>query len=129
MEIMRYADELVDTSSFTFPSAENVRPAELQMAEQLVGTLADAFAPEKYSNEYRDNLMKIINAKMQGIKIEVEEPEEPEPTNVLDLMTRLQQSLEQGKKKKGKKAAAAEVEEAAPETPAPARPKRKRKTA
>jgi DNA end-binding protein Ku len=125
MEIMRYADELVDTSSFTFPAADNVRPAELQMAEQLVATLADSFQPEKYSNEYRDNLMKIINAKMKGKKIEVEEPEEPEPTNVLDLMTRLQESLTQGKKKKTKAAAA--KEETTPATKE--RPKRRRKTA
>lgn len=126
MEIMRYADELVDTSSFTFPSAENVRPAELQMAEQLVAALSDGFAPEKYTDVYKENLMRIINAKMKGKKIEVEEPDEPEATNVLDLMARLQESLAQGKKKKGKKAAAADAESA------PAvekKPKRRRKTA
>jgi DNA end-binding protein Ku len=126
MEIMRYADELVDTTSFTFPSAENVRPAELQMAEQLVATLADEFKPEKYSDEYKENLMKIINAKMKGKKIEVEEPEEPEPTNVLDLMSRLQESLAQGKKKKKGKAAAPDDAEA---PPAKERPKKRRKTA
>jgi DNA end-binding protein Ku len=124
MEIMRYGDELVDTSTFTFPTADNVRPAELQMAEQLVATLADSFHPEKYSDTYRDNLMKIINAKMKGKKIKVEEPEEPEATNVIDLMTRLQESLAQGKKKKTK--AASEEETAAP--PA-TRPKKRRKTA
>jgi DNA end-binding protein Ku len=130
MEIMRYADELVDTSSFSFPAPDNVRPAELQMAEQLVGTLADSFQPEKYSNEYRDNLMKIINAKMKGKKIEVEEPEEKEPTNVLDLMSRLQESLAQGKKKKKTKAASAGDEETTPPAKeAKERPKRKRKTA
>jgi DNA end-binding protein Ku len=126
MEIMRYADELVDTSSFTFPTAENVRPAELQMAEQLVTTLADQFQPEKYSDTYKDNLMRIINAKMKGKKIEVEEPEDPEATNVLDLMTRLQESLAQGKKKKGKKAAADEEADA---PPAKEKPKKRRKTA
>ncbi|MEX2154168.1 MAG: Ku protein [Gemmatimonadaceae bacterium] len=126
MEIMRYADELVDTTSFTFPSAENVRPAELQMAEQLVATLADEFKPEKYSDEYKGNLMKIINAKMKGKKIEVEEPEEPEPTNVLDLMSRLQESLAQGKKKKKGKAAAPDDAQA---PPAKERPKKRRKTA
>jgi DNA end-binding protein Ku len=130
MEIMRYADELVDASSFSFPAPDNVRPAELQMAEQLVGTLADSFQPEKYSNEYRDNLMKIINAKMKGKKIEVEEPEEKEPTNVLDLMSRLQESLAQGKKKKKTKAASAGDEETTPPAKeAKERPKRKRKTA
>jgi DNA end-binding protein Ku len=127
MEIMRYADELVDTSSFNFPTADNVRPAELQMAEQLVATLADAFQPEKYTDVYKDNLMKIINAKMKGKKIEVEEPEEPEPTNVLDLMTRLQESLAQGKKKKKPKAAADEAE--APPAPAKEKSKKRRKTA
>jgi DNA end-binding protein Ku len=130
MNIMRYADELVDTSSFTFPTAENVRPAELQMAEQLVTTLADEFQPEKYSNTYKNNLMRIIEEKLKGKKIEVEEPEELEPTNVLDLMTRLQESLAQGKKKKTKKAAApekAEVEAEAP--PTKEKPKKKRKTA
>ncbi|MEX2178791.1 MAG: Ku protein [Gemmatimonadaceae bacterium] len=126
MEIMRYADELVDASSFTFPSADNVRPAELSMAEQLVNTLADEFAPEKYTDEYRDNLMKIINAKLKGKKIEVEEPDEPEATNVIDLMTRLQESLAQGKKKRKPKAAAADASEA---KPAKERPRKRRKTA
>jgi DNA end-binding protein Ku len=100
------------------------------MAEQLVTTLADEFQPEKYSDTYKNNLMRIIEEKLKGKKIEVEEPEELEPTNVLDLMTRLQESLAQGKKKKTKKAAApekAEVEAEAP--PTKEKPKKKRKTA
>ena len=130
LEIMRYADELVDTSSFEFPSAENVRPAELNMAEQLVNTLAAEFQPENYSDAYKGNLMRIINAKMAGEKIEVEEPAEPEATNVIDLMARLQESLAQGKKKKGK-AAAREQDEAsdADEEEAAERPAAKKKAA
>jgi len=127
MEIMRYADELVDTSSFTFPTAENVRPAELQMAEQLVSTLATGFRPEEYSDKYKENIMAIINAKLKGKKIEVEEPAEPEATNVVDLMARLQESLAQGKKKKGGKAVASEDADAA--KPAKEKPKKRRKTA
>lgn len=134
MEIMRYADELVDTSSFEFPTAENVRPAELTMAEQLVNTLADEFHPEKYTDAYRDNLMRIINAKLKGKKIEVEEPEEPEATNVIDLMARLQESLAQGKKKRARPAAAeVGATQDAEEEEAPAAKKkttkRRRKTA
>jgi DNA end-binding protein Ku len=131
MNIMRYADELVDTSSFTFPTAENVRPAELQMAEQLVTTLADEFKPEKYANTYKNNLMAIIEAKLKGKKIEVEEAVEPEATNVLDLMTRLQESLAQGKKKKAKKADATEAADEEAEAPPPTKekPKKRRKTA
>jgi DNA end-binding protein Ku len=98
LEIMRFADELVDDSTFTFPSAEAVRPQELKMAEQLVENLAEPFDPAKYHDEYRANLRKIINAKMKGKKVDYEEPEEPKATPVIDLMSRLQASLDQGKK-------------------------------
>jgi DNA end-binding protein Ku len=128
LEIMRYADELVDTSSFEFPGGDQVRPAELTMAEQLVTTMAGEFEPEKYSDKYKDNLMEIINAKLKGQKIEVEEPEEPEATNVVDLMARLQESLAQGKKK-GSGGAKASKPEPDDEAPAKEKPKKKRKTA
>ena len=131
MEIMRYGDELVDTSSFTFPPAAAVRPAELQMAEQLVATMVDSFKPEKYSDSYKEKVMEIINAKLKGVKIEVEEPAEPEATNVIDLMARLQASLEGGKKgKKADKKADRKADEAEEEAaPKKKTAKKRRKTA
>ena len=69
------------------------------MAEQLVQNLTDAFDPTKYTDDYRENLLKIIKAKMKGKKIEVAEPEERESTQVVDLMARLQESLEMGKRR------------------------------
>ena len=66
------------------------------MAEQLVANLAEPFDPEKYTDEYRANLMKVIRAKMKGKKVVLkEEPAEPEDAKVLDLMAKLQQSLGQ----------------------------------
>lgn len=100
LEIMRFGDELVDEKEYTFPSETGVRPQELQMATQLVENLSTPFDPSKYTDDYHDNLMKIIRAKMKGKKIEVEEPEEPETTQVVDLMARLQESLEMGKRAK-----------------------------
>lgn len=99
LEIMRFADELVEVGDFSFPSDSGVRPQELQMAEQLVANLSQPFDPSKYTDDYRANLMKIIRAKMKGKKIEVAEPEERESTQVVDLMTRLQESLEMGKQR------------------------------
>lgn len=98
LEIMRFGEELVDTSEFNFPSDSGVRPQELHMAEQLVGNLSTAFDPTKYVDDYHENLMKIIKAKMKGKKIDVAEPEERESTQVVDLMARLQESLQMGKK-------------------------------
>lgn len=97
LEIMRFGDELVNTDSFSFPEAEAVRPQELQMAEQLIGNLTESFDPSKYQDDYRENIMRIIKAKLKGKKVEVAEPEEPEATPVVDLMARLQESLSQGK--------------------------------
>jgi DNA end-binding protein Ku len=101
LEIMRFSNELVAADEFTFPSRDNVRPQELKMAEQLIGNLAEPFDPDKYTDDYRSNLMKIINAKMKGKKIKLQEPEEDAPdTGVLDLMSKLRASLEQGTAKK-----------------------------
>jgi DNA end-binding protein Ku len=102
LEIMRFANELVDAKEFSFPSREAIRPQELQMAEQLVANLAEPFDPTRYTDEYRANLMKIIKAKMKGKKVKLEEPEgEARDSDVLDLMSRLRASLEEGSGKKG----------------------------
>ena len=102
LEIMRFANELVDAKEFSFPSRQAIRPQELQMAEQLVGNLAEPFDPTRYTDEYRANLMKIIKAKMKGKKVKLEEPEGEAPdSDVLDLMSRLRASLEEGSGKKG----------------------------
>ena len=108
LEIMRFSNELVKESEYTFPAREEVRPQELAMAEQLIDNLAEPFDPSKYTDDYRSNLMKIIKAKMKGKKPKLEEPEEEAPdTGVLDLMSKLRASLEQGTaKKSGRKRAA-----------------------
>jgi DNA end-binding protein Ku len=114
LETMRFANELVDASELSFPSADLVRPQELKMAAQLVANLAEPFQPEKYTDDYRANLMKVIRAKMKGQKIEIEEPAAPESTKVIDLMSRLQASLEQSGRKRKSVRESREVGEAVP---------------
>lgn len=124
LEIMRFANELVDSNEYTFPKATEVRPQELKMAEQLIENLAEPFDPSRYTDDYRANLMKVIKAKMKGKKPKLEEPVEEIDSGVLDLMSRLKASLEQGNGKKAgrtKRASAA----AKPRTPRAS----KRKTA
>lgn len=102
LEIMRFANELVDIKEYSFPSHESLREQELTMAKQLVENLAEPFEPEKYNDDYRSNLMKLIRAKMKGKKVTAAEPlPEEEDTTVLDLMSRLQASLEEGRAAKG----------------------------
>jgi DNA end-binding protein Ku len=123
LEIMRFGDELVNTDTFSFPAADTVRPQELQMAEQLIGNLTEPFDASKYQDDYRENLMRIIKAKLKGKKVEAAEPTEPEATQVVDLMARLQESLSQGKARPRRTAEKAEGGERPP------RSTRKRKSA
>jgi DNA end-binding protein Ku len=104
LETMRFADELVEAEELSFPTTDVVRPQELAMAEQLVSNLAEPFDPKKYTDDYRTNLMRIIKAKMKGKKATLEEPDnEPADPKVIDLMSRLRESLEQGRAKPGGK--------------------------
>jgi DNA end-binding protein Ku len=118
LTLMRYAEELVDVSEFKFPTATDVRKPELEMARTLVENLADTWDPSQYTDQYRENLMKIIRARMKGKQPKLSEPEEPQSAEVVDLMERLRQSL-QGAGGATKKAARRK-------TSARAKPRRKR---
>jgi DNA end-binding protein Ku len=93
LTMMRFADELADLSSFSFPSAGGVRQQELDMAKALVENLAAEWEPAKYTDEYRENLMKVIRAKMKGRAPKLSATEEPQSAEVVDLMERLRRSL------------------------------------
>src|SRR5262245_35867465 len=94
LTLMRYAEELVDVREYRFPSASDVRKPELQMARALVEHLADTWDPSQYTDEYRRNLMTIIKAKLKGKEPHLIEHVEPPHAEVVDLMERLQRSLE-----------------------------------
>ena len=108
LTMMRFSDELADLGDFTFPKKADIRPAELKMAGQLIDNLVSKWDPDKYTDEYKENLMRVINAKMKGKKPRlVDEDHTPKQAEVVDLMARLRASLE-GKKGGGstKKASA-----------------------
>ena len=103
LTMMRFADELADLADFKFPHKADIRPAELKMARQLIDNLAAKWDPEKYADEYKENLMRVIRAKMKGKRPRLlDDDHTPKQAEVVDLMARLRASLEGG----GKKAAA-----------------------
>jgi DNA end-binding protein Ku len=104
LSVMRFSDELVDVKSFAFPSADGVRPKELVMAKTLVNNLASEWDPERYTDQYRENLLRIIKGKMKGQKVKLAAEEEPRQAEVVDLMERLRQSLGQAGAAKASKA-------------------------
>jgi DNA end-binding protein Ku len=95
LTVMRFADELVDVAQFDLPSSAGVRKAERDMAIALVNNLAAAWDPAKYTDEYRENLMRVIKGKLKGKKPTLEPSAEPRQAEVVDLMERLRRSLGQ----------------------------------
>jgi DNA end-binding protein Ku len=108
LSVMRFGDELADPKPLGFPSSDGIRKAELDMAKALVNSLAADWDPEKYTDEYVDNLMRIIKGKVKGKKVTFAQPEQPQKGEVVDLMERLRRSLDQaGAKSAGAKPRAA----------------------
>jgi DNA end-binding protein Ku len=92
LSTLRFADELVDASTLGFPSAK-IRKKELDLAKTLVNSLAAEWTPKKYTDDYRENLMRIIKARMKGKTAHLVSAEPERDSNVVDLMERLRQSL------------------------------------
>jgi DNA end-binding protein Ku len=105
LELMRYSHELRDPSELDVPRGKaGVSDKELQMAERLVEGMVEAWDPEKYKDDYRRALMKTIDERVEAG--ELEESSAPAPkverpsAQVVDLMSLLKRSVEEGPAKK-----------------------------
>ena len=98
MHTMYYTNEVRKTDEFR-TDATLVGDKERQLAQMLVESLAATFEPEKYHDAYRDNLQKMIDAKVKGQEIAATPA--PAPAKVIDIMQALQQSLQMSKKPAG----------------------------
>src|SRR5579862_2566347 len=99
LHTMYYEEEVRKVEGFGAPDVE-LKDAEVKVAHQLIEALAAEWEPEKYHDEFQDNLKNLIQTKLEGGKIaEVEKPKKLAP--VVDLMSALKASLAEmeGKKK------------------------------
>jgi DNA end-binding protein Ku len=94
---MRFADEVVPPSELddALPAKQpKVDKREVEMAEQLIESLTRRFDPSAYRDEYREQLLALIERKAEGKDVlAAPEAEEPEPTKAPDLMAALEQSI------------------------------------
>lgn len=103
---LHWPDEIRSASELDLPAEEfEFKPAELKMAEQLVDAMTEAFDPARYKDEYREALLKVIEAKIEGQEIVAPEPAE-EATNLVDLMKLLEASVKAATDQRASDAAA-----------------------
>ena len=95
---MRFHDEVSspeDVDGEVFEEAKPKKPEkrELDMAKQLIESLTSNFEPDKYRDEYREELLDLLERKAEGKEVVSAPTEEPEPTKAPDLMAALEESL------------------------------------
>jgi len=113
--LLRFADELRDTKGLELPSTNlktlGITPKELSMAERLVDGMVSHFEPEKYEDEYRRDLLRLIQRKAKAgelNRISEETKHKAKPPNspkVVDLAELLAQSVAGTRKTPHKKSA------------------------
>ena len=124
METMLFGDEVIPPDSLDeLPEPGEVagaRKREVEMAKELIDSLAADFDPSKYRDEYRERVLELIERKAEGKEIAVQ-PVEEAPAEVPDLMAALEASIASAKRQGGvaRKAAASDGK------PKPARGKSK----
>ncbi len=107
MNTLHWPDEIRSTEELDLPTDVKVSPAELKMAENLVGMMAMEFDPSEFKDDYKKALEKIVEAKVEGREDLIEAPEPEAETAVVDLMSALKASVAKAKEeeKKGGRAA------------------------
>src|SRR4029077_12514763 len=122
LHTMYFTNEIRQVDEFR-TDLDLVKEKELALANTLIEALAAKFEPEKYKDTYRENLLSMIESKIQGQKV-VEAPE-PHVAPVIDIMEALKKTLEIRKKPvQAASEAAGDAEEAV--STEQAEPKKKR---
>jgi DNA end-binding protein Ku len=129
---MRFADEVVpagEMDDLVPDKAPKVEKREQEMAEQLIKSLSTEFDPTAYRDEYREELMSLIERKAEGREIVASEAEAPKATKAPDLMAALEESIAAVKGKgDGKKKPPAKKKKAAAKKSKATKPKGKAKS-
>jgi DNA end-binding protein Ku len=89
-----YANEVREVPGYGTTTEIEVKPQEIQLAEQLIKSLATKFDAEKYDDAYQKRVYELIEAKSHGRSVKETKTHKLAP--VIDLMAALQRSLEQG---------------------------------
>ncbi len=104
MHTMLWPDELRD-GSFAAPEGEvKVSKAEVGMARAFIEQLSGEFDPAGFTDDYREALEKVIEAKLEGVELPAPE-EAPKEAQVVDLVAALRASVEAAKKRRQEAAA------------------------
>ena len=118
LSMMVYADELNPASEipdFDDLAEVEVSEREREMAEALIESLSATFYPEAFHDSYREDVMKLIDAKASGATPALEGPSGPSDDVVVDLMAALEKSVAEAREARGRHPSKADQDDGEPE--------------
>lgn len=103
LEIMHFGDELVDADDVKSPKSGAAKEREISMAKKLIDGMTTKWDPAKYEDEYKTQLMAMIEEKVKhpNQKHDVPHDKKKKTSNIIDLMSVLEESLSHTKSEKG----------------------------
>ncbi|HMD02063.1 MAG TPA: Ku protein, partial [Candidatus Baltobacteraceae bacterium] len=110
LELMHFADEIVDQASLEFPKADKPIESEMKVAKMLIETMSEPFDAERFRDTYREEVLAMIEARAAGKQTPEAPAKAPARDNVVNLMDVLQKSLEASKKSRSATGASEEDE-------------------
>ena len=111
MNTLNWPDEIRSTEGLKGLEGDvKINPKELEMAKALIESLADSFDPSRYKDEYKEAVMRVVQAKIDGEVIEA--PAVQQTAKVMDLMEALRASVAAAKKSRSTREKQAPVVEA-----------------
>jgi DNA end-binding protein Ku len=99
LELMHFADEIVDQSTLDFPAVEKPHENEMKVAKMLIDTMSEPFDATKFRDTYREEVLAMIEVRAAGQEMPKTESKPAARSNVVNLMDVLQKSLEESKKR------------------------------
>jgi DNA end-binding protein Ku len=107
LNTMLWPDEIRAAKFDILDEDVSARPAELAMAGSLIESMAADFDPATYTDNYREALQEVIDAKVAGREVVQPEETEEAPAAAVDLMAALRASVERAKAARGESTPAA----------------------
>jgi DNA end-binding protein Ku len=101
LELLRFAHELRSADSLDLPGRREANDKEIQMAERLIAGMVGSWDPSKYRDDYRGDLLKMIERRVEAGETEsveaepVAAPDTDDGAKVVDLMALLKRSVEE----------------------------------
>ena len=121
MATMLFADEIASPDQLDeLPDPKEVKTTkrEVEIAKQLIDSLAGGFEPDKYRDTYREDVLALIERKAEGKEIAIQHEAEEVAAPTPDLMSALKASLDAVRERSGGESAPAKKRKPAASKPA-----------